>query len=68
MGMEEDPICNRCEEEEETMEHFLTKCPAFAEARFEILGGAEITLDLARASSPKDIMTFVRRTNRFTLD
>ena len=40
MGLEEDPNCEKCKEEEETPEHLLTKCPCLAKLRYEVLGSA----------------------------
>jgi hypothetical protein len=32
------PTCQHCDEAPETVAHFLTRCPAFADERHEILG------------------------------
>lgn len=33
IGLRDDPLCDRCNMEEETAEHFICKCPAWEMAR-----------------------------------
>ncbi|KAG8268034.1 ATP synthase F(0) complex subunit B1, mitochondrial [Homalodisca vitripennis] len=36
--LQEDPLCGRCNEQEETVEHLLFDCPAIARERYAIFG------------------------------
>ena len=42
---EDDPICNLCEQEEETIEHILCECPALEEERVR-QGAGHVTPDM----------------------
>ena len=64
MKMEDDPICNKCGEEEETSEHFIAKCPAYARQRRQYLGSYFLrTEDLANLGTRK-IMRYADETGR----
>ena len=68
MGLEPDPICNECMEDEETMEHLLAKCPVYAQDRYELLGGAITSIDQIRTCKIKNITNFVKRTGKLQLE
>ena len=68
MGLETDPICDRCQEEEETMEHLLTRCPAYSVDRYEYIGCPITTMDNISQSNLKDISKFVNSTGRLNLE
>ena len=42
IGNEPSSICSKCQEEDETTSHFLTRCPAFALQRKNIFGNFTI--------------------------
>ena len=65
MGMEDDPTCPRCNEEDETTEHYLVKCPAYAEPRYQTFGKAIMKIEEMRGETVKSILCFVERTGRF---
>ena len=65
MKIEDDPTCQNCLEEEETVEHFLTECPAFARERYNTLGNMFLKqrdLPLLKISK---ILDFIDATNRY---
>ena len=68
MGLETDPICDKCQEEEETMEHFLTKCPFYAKVRDEIIGWPITNMENIRTCNLRNIINFVRCTGRLNLE
>ena len=68
MGLEVDPICDKCQEEEETMEHLLTKCPAFSKERDEIIGWPITTMGNISKCNLKDICKFVKYTGRLKIE
>ncbi|KAG8271338.1 hypothetical protein J6590_065230 [Homalodisca vitripennis] len=39
--LQEDPLCGRCNEQEETAEHLLFDCPAIARERYAIFGSLD---------------------------
>ncbi|KAG8265569.1 hypothetical protein J6590_092077 [Homalodisca vitripennis] len=39
--LQEDPLCRRCNEQEETAEHLLFDCPAIARERYAIFGSLD---------------------------
>ena len=68
MKMEDDPICQNCLEDEETVEHFLCHCPAFARNRRIALGYISLSSTDLPNYSLKKILKFVKSTKRFELD
>ena len=68
MGLETDPICDKCQEEEETMEHLLTRCPFFARDRDEIIGWPITNMENLRRCNLRDIIRFVKKTERLKLE
>ena len=65
MKIEDTPICKFCEEEKETVEHFLAHCPYFAQKRRQVFKVFELEEPLASLKY-SDIMKFVNLTKRFT--
>ncbi|KAG8336228.1 hypothetical protein J6590_049470 [Homalodisca vitripennis] len=53
----EDPLCGRCNEQEETAEHLLFDCPAIARERYAIFG----SLDRGGEFSQEDLIGCFRR-------
>ena len=43
---EDDPICDQCGMEEETIDHVLCRCPALEEARVRQVNGGEVTISM----------------------
>ena len=64
MGVEDNPICEKCEESEETPEHLLTKCPFFARLRFEVLGIAFPSRVQIMESSLRTVLSFIKKSKR----
>ena len=69
MAIEEDGRCEQCEEEftEETVEHFLTDCPAFARNRQQTLGNISFSAELLPRLPLSKIVRFVNQTKRFEI-
>ncbi|KAG8302636.1 hypothetical protein J6590_028554 [Homalodisca vitripennis] len=55
--LQEDPLCGRCNEQEETAEHLLFDCPAIARERYAIFG----SLDRGGEFSQEDLIGCFRR-------
>ena len=66
MQIEEDPTCEQCEEEQETVEHFLCHCPAFARIRQETLGKHFIKNSEISTETIKNIYKYIMNTKRFS--
>ena len=64
MGLEEDPNCEKCEEEEETPEHLLTKCPYFAKLRYEVLGTALPNRKHISEYKLRTLINFIKQSKR----
>ena len=65
MGLEDSPICQKCYEEEETSEHFVTKCPVYWRERRDLLGEYVLGPDDLPGLSIKSIIMFIDETGRF---
>ena len=67
MSIEDDGRCNQCEEDdtEETVEHYLTDCPAFARNRHHTLGNIVLNSNELPNLSLDKILKFVSQTCRF---
>ena len=64
MTLEDSALCEQCLEEEETVEHFLTECPAFSVLRHHTLGNMFLKQkDLPNLKISK-ILDFVDLTER----
>ena len=57
-------LCKKCSEEDETVEHYLCKCPAYAHNRTNIWGAPTIPYTQTNAMSLKSIALFLRETKR----
>ena len=64
----DDPICQQCLKEEESVEHFLRECPAFTRERYQNLGGITITREMLKDIKLKKILSFIRESKRFEED
>ena len=65
MKMEDDPICENCLEDEETVEHFLAECPAFATERYNTLGNMFLKQKDLPTLKINQILSFIKATKRF---
>ena len=65
MKLEEDPICNQCEEDDETAEHYLGECPAYGAIRQQTLGHIFLGQTELPTLKIKEILKYVRKTRRF---
>ena len=63
IGQVEDDVCPECEEEEETLEHLLTACPARALLRRAVYGRDDPTVREA-LSDPCRLVDHLRRLGR----
>ena len=59
------PICEQCLEEEESVEHYLCECPAFATPRYNNLGGQVIKKEELSHFRLKKILDFIKDSKRF---
>ena len=64
MKMEESPICDKCGLEEETAEHFMTICPAYAEERLLTLGSRLLERRELASLKCSEILKFVSKSGR----
>ena len=64
MGLEDNAVCEKCNEEEETAEHFIRKCPFFGKIRWETFGRAELSIEDLHKETIRDILLFITRTRR----
>jgi hypothetical protein len=67
MAIKDDGRCNQCEEDdtEETVEHYLTECPAFSRNRHQTLGNFVLNSNDLPGLSLTNILKFVSQTHRF---
>jgi ribonuclease HI len=65
MRLANSPTCNRCLEEDETVEHFLCRCPAFSQARNRNIGGYELDSEELCSIDLNNVLKFVKRSGRF---
>jgi ribonuclease HI len=56
-----DPLCQRCQEEEETVEHWLQRCPALVTKRLDEFGTTDPPLSVL-ATAPRAVALLARRT------
>jgi ribonuclease HI len=61
LNEEVSPMCPRCGEAEDTTRHWLTECPATAEAKMRLFGTVELGLDTL-TKEPKKSIALARRT------
>ena len=66
MKVIENPICDRCMEEEETTEHFLCRCPFYSKTRHEVFNYLFIPTAKIKDLKLKDILKFCGKTDRIT--
>ena len=61
IGRSDSPMCPRCGEEEETVLHWLTKCPAGLAARLKIFGTLDVGLGVL-STDPGGVLALARGT------
>ena len=67
MGLSDTDICPSCDESEETVEHFLGKCPAYATIRNQTLNTFYSNLsDIFNTNTLKQILLFTSSTGRLS--
>ena len=64
MKIEQTALCQFCKEEDETIEHFIAKCPYFASKRRQVFIDSFIRVPM-HCIHPYAIMKFVNLTKRF---
>ena len=65
IGVEENPTCQSCGEDEETSYHFLGECVALGRLRQQVFGTPTLRREEAGSLDWSDILTFVRMSGRF---
>ena len=65
MDIDDNPLCDCGEGDEETVYHFLGECPAFNRIRFDIFRNHYLKTDQLKDLKLKDIMKFVKKTGKF---
>ena len=65
MKFEQDTTCQQCLEDEETAEHFLADCPAFATVRQQTLGNMFLRRNELKSLKVSNILKFCKETGRF---
>ncbi|KAJ8968204.1 hypothetical protein NQ317_018863 [Molorchus minor] len=68
MGIEQNPICPKCEMEEETSLHFLGQCTALGRLRHDVFGASELRREEVGSLRWTDILIFIKRSGRFAQD
>ena len=68
MNFEQDPSCEHCPGTEETAEHFLTSCPAYATIRHHTLGNMFLSRNELQNLKINEILSFCDQTNRFDFE
>ena len=67
MNISENPNCEKCGQEPETIEHVIKNCPAYIQKRKQKLGEFILTKDLQEYRLDK-IISFVNLTGRLKID
>ena len=63
IGNVTDNICDKCETEEETLQHYLLRCPAFALERWRTFGNFVIRQPkVAIVGNPTNLLNFASST------
>ena len=65
MKLEEDPTCQKCQEEEETAIHFLTRCPMYAKLRWTTLGSSILSEESLHTIDLRKILQFTSESKRY---
>ena len=68
MRLSEHKTCNQCDEEEETVQHFLGKCPAYYNLRMEIFHTHIIGTEDVFNYPLRKIIRFANKTKRLEYD
>ena len=67
MKISESEKCPKCDEDRETVEHFVKDCPFYFRQRWEVFREYKLKQDLHKYSFMK-IMKFVTKTKRLKID
>ncbi|KAJ8979298.1 hypothetical protein NQ317_000509 [Molorchus minor] len=59
-GIEEDPTCPRCGEDDETSYHFVGQCEAFRRLRVAIFGSGTLSREELDSLGWSDVLTFMK--------
>jgi len=65
MKIHTDPMCHKCGEEEETADHFFSKCDAIMMVRYSIFGSCLMQVSELQQVQPHTLLTFARASKRF---
>lgn len=66
MGLVESPVCTLCGEDDETMAHIMTDCPAHSALRFELFQSPTLGTEEIWEFPLKKILGFLVRSGRFS--
>ena len=66
MGLNNDPLCEHCEEEQETSLHFISQCSYYVTTRMSIWG--KPVLDPDDMKRIKDLARFILKSRRFLVN
>ena len=64
MGKVAQPTCTKCGEEEETVTHYLGRCPVFFLKRMEAWGSPVMSYEDIKSSGTRPLIKFLRSTQR----
>ena len=67
MKIEEDPTCEHCQEDDETVEHYICHCEAFAWARLQVFGTHFMKNEELKSLDLDELLQFIRTTKRFEM-
>ena len=65
MKLEEDPTCQKCQEEEATTIHFLTRCPMYAKLRWTAFGSSILSEESLHKIDLRKIIQFISESKRY---
>ena len=65
MGLSDTPLCSKCEEEEETVQHYISICPYYSRIRHSIFGQHTIPIDELQYLKHGQILLFITESRRW---
>ncbi len=65
MRLANSPTCAKCLEVDETVEHFVCRCPIFSRERRRTLGDFELCCEQLISADLESLLSFIKVTRRF---
>ena len=65
MKLVDSPMCEKCNENEETAAHFIGACPYYSRTRYEVLGALFLQEVDLKNLNPLKILSFIKCSNRW---